>query len=207
LSVAFTSVANATLLANMTPVVVTAGAWALLGERITGRFLAGLALALAGTSMLVGNSLDLGRRFVIGDGFGLVTAMFYGSYLLSVAGLRARYATARIMYASTAISAVILLPLAIASGESIVPLTPRGWLILIGLAWICQVLGTGLIAYALGHLPASYSSLVILVQPLAASMFGWLVLGETLGSLQMAGGVAVLNGILLARAPRQAAGG
>jgi drug/metabolite transporter (DMT)-like permease len=133
--------------------------------------------------------------------------MFYGAYLLSVSDLRGRYGTARLMYVTTAVSAVALLPLAVASGESILPVTLRGWLILVALAWVCQALGQALIAYALGHLPAAYSSLVILVQPFAAALFGWMVLGEALAALQMAGGVAVLAGILLARNPRQAASG
>ncbi len=207
LSVAFTSVANATLLANMTPVVVTAGAWFLFDERIKPRFLFGLVLALAGTSMLVGASFELGRRFVIGDAFGLVTAMFYGSYLLVVAGLRGRYGTARLMYVTTAVSALALLPIAVVMGESILPVTLRGWLILIGLAWVCQAFGQALIAYALGHLPAAYLSLVILGQPIISALFGWIILGEALGALQIAGGVVVLAGILLARTPRLAATG
>jgi drug/metabolite transporter (DMT)-like permease len=157
--------------------------------------------------MLVGNSVDLGRRFVIGDAFGLVTAVFYGAYLLAVSDLRGRYGTARLMYVTTAVSAAVLLPLAIVSGESILPTTLRGWLILIGLAWICQALGQALIAYALGHLPAAYSSLVILGQPFVSALLGWIILGEALGALQMAGGAAVLAGILLARSPRQAASG
>jgi drug/metabolite transporter (DMT)-like permease len=207
LSVAYTSVANASLLANMAPVVVAAGAWLLLGERISVRFMVGLAAALAGTSMLVGSSADLGQRFVLGDAFALITALFYGSYLLSIAGLRGRYGAARIMYVSTAVSAAALLPLALIMGESIWPTTLHGWLMLIGLAWICQALGQALIAYSLGHLPASYSSLVILLQPFVSALFGWIILGEALGPLQMAGAVAVLAGILLARSPRQAAAG
>ena len=207
LSVAYTSVANATLLANMAPVVVTAGAWLLLGERISGRFLIGLAAALAGTSMLVGSSVDLGQRFVLGDAFALVTALFYGSYLLSVAGLRGRYGTARIMYVTTAVSAAALLPLALIMGESIWPTTLHGWLMLIGLAWICQAFGQAMIAYALGHLPAAYSSLVILGQPFVSAFFGWIILDEALSPLQMAGALAVLAGIILARHPRQAANG
>src|SRR5680860_1474616 len=52
-SINYTSVANATLLATLAPVFVTLIAWLLFGEHITGRFLAGMIIAILGTSLLV----------------------------------------------------------------------------------------------------------------------------------------------------------
>jgi drug/metabolite transporter (DMT)-like permease len=60
-------------------------------------------------------------------------------------------------------------------------------------------MGQGLIAYALGHLPASFSALVILIEPLTAAILGWVWLGEALGIRQAIGGVIVLAGIIVAR--------
>jgi drug/metabolite transporter (DMT)-like permease len=60
-------------------------------------------------------------------------------------------------------------------------------------------MGQGLIAYALGHLPASFSALAILIEPLTAAILGWVWLGEALGVLQALGGVIVLAGITVAR--------
>ena len=59
-----------------------------------------------------------------------------------------------------------------------------GWGVLAGLAVICHVLGQGGIVWALGQLPASLSSVVILVQPVVAAGLGWLWLGEALGPLE-----------------------
>ena len=91
-------------------------------------------------------------------------------------------------------------------GEGLLPPTLTGWATLFGLAWISHALGQSLIAYALGHLPASFSSLVVLIQPVAAAFFGWLWLGEGLQPLQIAGGIVVLGGILLARRAQLKAG-
>ena len=74
-----------------------------------------------------------------------------------------------------------------------------GWLILVGLAWISHARGQGLIAYALAHLPAAFSSVSLLFQPVMAAFFAWLLLAEPLAPLQIAGGVVVLAGIYLAR--------
>ena len=199
LSIMYTSVANSTLFANFAPVVVTIGAWLILRERITRHFLIGLALALAGAGMLMGASVQTDHRHVIGDLLGIATAFFYGSYLLTVAGLRTRMDTPMIMFWSSLVTGLALAVLAWAVGEPLLPHSWNGLWILIGLALVTQVAGQGLIAYALGHLPASFSSLVILIQPVTAALLGWILLGEALGTLQLLGGTTILAGILVAR--------
>jgi drug/metabolite transporter (DMT)-like permease len=174
-----------------------------LGESITRRFLAGMVLALVGAMMLLGSSVELGGRYVLGDGLGLATACFYGAYMIALARLRGRYGAATIMFWSSLVTSLALLPVAWLSGESVVAHSASGWLVLIALAWIGQAMGQGLIAYALGHLPASFSSLAVLVQPVTAAVLGWLLLGEALGRLQIVGGITILAGILVARAAGQ----
>jgi drug/metabolite transporter (DMT)-like permease len=200
-SILNTSVANATLLANFAPLVVVFGAWFWLRERVTKRFLAGMALALAGSAVLLGHSATLGERFVRGDVYGLITALFFGSYVLMLARARSTAPAAGLMFYSSAITCVAMALFAASAGESLFPETTRGWVVLIGLAWLSQVAGQGLIAYALGYLPASLSSLVILVEPLSAAIFGWVLLDERLAALQWLGAVAIVAGILVARRP------
>lgn len=69
----------------------------------------------------------------------------------------------------------------------------------LGLALVSHVGGQGLIAYALAYLPAAFSSLTLLLQPAVAALLAWLLLGESLGAPQAAGGAIVLLGILVAR--------
>ncbi|MBS0337553.1 MAG: DMT family transporter [Proteobacteria bacterium] len=199
-SVKFTSVANSTLLANLASVFVTLAAWLLFRQRPTRLFLVGLVTALAGVGMLVSTSLAFSPTALMGDAFGLVTATFYAWYLLNVKNLRDRGAgTLRLMAVTTAITALILLPVALATGEQMLPVTGAGWLKLVGIALISHACGQGLIAYALAHLPASFSSVSLLLQPVMAGVFAWVLLGEPLVALQIAGGAVVLAGIYLAR--------
>lgn len=203
-SVKYTSVANSTLLANLASIFVTLAAWILWKQRPSGLFLAGLAAALFGVALLVQTSLagsaGASPSALLGDGLGVVTAMFYAWYLLSVKGLRDRGAsTLWIMAVTTTITAVILLPVALASGEALLPATAAGWLKLLGLAWISHAAGQGLIAYALAQLPAGFTSVGLLLQPVMAAVFAWILLGEPLVALQVAGGAVVLAGIYLAR--------
>jgi drug/metabolite transporter (DMT)-like permease len=102
------------------------------------------------------------------------------------------------MAVSSAVTAVILLPLALLSGEAFLPVTPTGWAKLLGLALVSHVAGQSLIAYALAHLPATLSSVGLLLQPVMAGLFAWALLGEVLSAAAIAGAVLVLIGIRVA---------
>jgi len=199
-SIKFTSVANSTLLANLASIFVTLAVWLIWKQKPTGTFLAGLVAALLGVGLLVHTSLDFSPTGLLGDALGVVTAIFYAWYLLSVKGIRDRgAATLHLMALTTTLTAVLLLPVALVSGESLLPQTWTGWLTLLGLAWISHSAGQGLIAYALAHLPAAFSSVSLLFQPVMAAVFAWVLLAEPLVALQVVGGVVVLAGIWLAR--------
>ena len=198
-SIRLTSVANATFLANLAPVAVTLGAWVLLGERARPVFFAGMLLSLAGAALLMGANVGGPGSVLLGDGLGMLTAVFYAGYQLCVKRLRDTQSTARIMLASGAACATVLLPLALLMGEAILPASPAGWGVLLGLALVCQLAGQGLITWAVAHLAASFSSVSLLLQPVAAAGFAWLLFGEALAALQWLGAAAVLAGIWLAR--------
>jgi drug/metabolite transporter (DMT)-like permease len=199
-SVQLTSVANATLLANLASIFVTLAAWIFLRQRPTPTFLAGLAAALVGVALLVRASFGVSSTGLLGDALGVVTAMFYAGYLLAVKSLRDRgETTLHLMAVTTTITAIVLFPVALATSEPMIPHSAAGWWILVGLALVSHAAGQGLIAYALAHLPAAFSSVSLLFQPVMAAIFAWLLLAEPLAALQIAGGVVVLVGIYLAR--------
>jgi drug/metabolite transporter (DMT)-like permease len=199
-SIQLTSVANSTVLANLASIFVTLAAWMFLRQRPTGRFLAGLAAALAGVALLVKTSVEFSATGLTGDALGVLTAMFYAGYIFAVKGLRDRgETTVHLMAVTSTVTALILLPAALASGEQLLPSSPWGWGVLAALALVSHAAGQGLIAYALAHLPAAFSSVSLLFQPVMASLFAWAILAEPLVPLQIAGGLVVLLGIYLAR--------
>jgi drug/metabolite transporter (DMT)-like permease len=199
LSIVYTTVANASLLANCAPVFVALGGWLVFGQRVTRLFLLALTISLAGAVLLVGPSFRSEGMRLAGDAFGAVTAMFYGAYILAIWRSRGSRGTATVMALSSAVSAVLLFPLALGWEGPLLAQSTRGWLILLGLAVIPHVAGQSLIAYAMAHLPASLSALGLLIQPVFAAVYALLILGETMGAVQMAGGAIVLAGIYLAK--------
>lgn len=204
LSLMRTSVAAASLEANTAPIVVTILAWVLWSERPRLGFLLATLLAFGGLLLIVSPKLARGSHALGGDALALGAAWLYAAYILAVARLRARHGTGAVMFASTLIFSLLLLPVPFLVGEKFLPDSARGWGLLGALALSAQALGQSLIAYALAHLRPTFGSLGLYLQVIAAALYAWLLLGERLSPLQLAGGVVVLCGIALARASRGA---
>lgn len=198
-SIQYTTVANSVLLANTAPIFVTFGGWLLFRQRVSLIFIVGMLIALIGAAMLVGASINLSAGHLFGDLLALTTAVFYGGYILSIKRLRDDLSTATTLTWAGAITAATLLPVALLSETSFLPLTVNGWFILLALALFSHFGGHGLIGFSLAHLPASFSSVTLLLQPVLAALFAWLFLGEILTPWQFLGGITVLAGIIIAR--------
>ncbi len=204
--VKFTSVANATVLTNLSPVIVTVCAWFLFRERPGKIFVGGLTLAIVGAAVMA-FAADHGQAInaPLGDTLSLFTAVWYAFYFLAMRRARQGAGASRAMFWSTLVSTPILLLVALAFGEDIIPAGPGGWWACIGLAAV-HVIGQGSIAWALGRLPASIASVVVLAQPVVAAVVGWILFREILTPIQIIGGFMTLAGVVIAqRAPVQRA--
>ena len=199
-SILFTSVATSTVLANLAPIFVTLAGWILWRTRVTRVFLLGMATAIVGMFVLVGPEFSEGGQPLLGDALGAIAGASYGFYMVAVKVARdANASTARLMAWSTTITALVLLPIALAFPQPFLPHSFGGWMVLVGLAVVTQIVGQGLIAYAFAHLPASISSVSLLIQPVMASLYAWILFREAVGPAQWIGGAIVLGGIWLAK--------
>jgi drug/metabolite transporter (DMT)-like permease len=206
LSIMLTTVANATFLSTTAPIWVALGAWLLLKEKIGSGVLFGLALCLLGGFALVGQSYHFASERLLGDFYGLVTAIFFGGIMLAVRYARRRYGAGYLAFCSTVVTAIILFVIAFAFEPVLLPSSIRGVAALLALAIISHVGGQGLLSIALGTLPATFSSLVIFIEGIAAAALGWAVLGENIDAIQILGGVLILIGIFVA-SPRSRTSG
>ncbi|HYF56128.1 MAG TPA: DMT family transporter [Salinarimonas sp.] len=208
LAILGTTVANATFLATTAPIVVVLATWAAYGRRPARATVTGLALCLAGGTALVGQSLSIDPGRALGDAYGLATALFFGLYFLGVERARAAGAgAARVTFELSLVTAAALLAVALvanlAAGQAVLPRSAGGVAALVAMALVSHAGGQGLLAVALGRLPATFSSLVIFLEAVAAAGFGWLILREALAPVQILGGALILVGIWWAR-PRPA---
>ncbi|WP_334187750.1 DMT family transporter [Noviherbaspirillum sp.] len=202
LSLHYTTVSNATLLSNFAPIFIALWMWLAHKVKFARIFIVGMVIALVGAVMLVGpNAADEGGGSgkLLGDGLGLASAVFYAAYQLMIKDARGQYSTARLMAWSTTITGLALLPFALLSPGAFWPASAAAWLPLLGLAFVAQIGGQTVIAYAFAHLPASLSSVSLLIQPLTATIAAWIIFQEVIGPVQMAGGVLLLWGIYLSK--------
>lgn len=197
-SVHITTVANATLFANMAPIFVALGVWFLYGIKPTKPFVIGLVLAIIGVVTLKGGPTGLLEGEPFGDSLAIIAAVLYSGYLITLAKLRLRYTALQIMIWSTFSAAAAMFVVTILLETPFFPVSYFGWIILIGLALITHAGGQGLIAYSLAYLPASFSSLTLLIQPVVAAILAWFLLGEGITIFQMIGGLIVISGIMVA---------
>jgi len=201
----FTSVANATVLTNLTPVVVTVAAWLLFRERPKALFLAALALAIAGavTMAMAKGSGGRGTNPPLGDLLSTVTALWYGGYFLCVRQARERSTASSVMFWSGVTGAPLLLIAALVLREGVWPASASGWMACVALG-VMHVAGQGSIAWALGRLPMALAAVTVLVQPVVAAALGWLVFTERVTPVQAVGAVILLAGVVLAQVSARA---
>lgn len=202
LAIRNTSVANATFLATMMPVWVVLGSGVFLSEKVDRVVVYGLVLCLGGAAALIGTTATLNPGHLLGDIYGFATSIFFGAYVLAVRAARRTAGTGRIVFLSSLITAVVLLPVALVVEGDLLPATFAGFAALAALALVSHTGGQGFLTYALGHLPAAFSSLVIFLEGIAAALAGWLILSEPVSIAQAIGGALILLGIFVAR-PRR----
>lgn len=195
----FTSVANATLEANFAAIIVPLVSFFWLKERFTWLFVVGAALALAGMARLVGFSVSAEGDAWIGDLMGIGTALAYSGYLLSSKVLLGRFPVKLVMACATTGTAAFLLLGVLVTPGRLLPQTSASWGYLVALALIAQVFGQGLIAFGMSRLPAGFSAVTLILQPVVAAYLGWMMLNQTMSGAQVAAGLVVLAGIVLAR--------
>lgn len=191
-----TTLANATVFGNSA--ILMFPIWGFLVARAWPTRQQGLALALAavGAALLLGRSYSLSPEHLLGDLLCLLAGTLYTVYFILMGRAReAMSPLAALAWVSLA-GSLPLLGIAAAMGETIVP---QQWSVVIGLALASQVVGQGLMIYALGHLSPLVVGIALLVQPMIAGTVGWIVYDERLGLPDFIGVVLVAIALVLVR--------
>lgn len=201
IGILYTRVANATIFGNMSALFLPAWALLVLRQRPTHTQAAALALATAGAVVMMGGSYTLSVRNLHGDLLCLIAGLSYTAYLLIVQKVRGRLDSWSVLAMSSAASTPALLLCALALGEAILP---RDWTPLLLLALSSQLVGQGLLTYAVGWFSPMILGLSLLLQPAASAVLGWLLFGEWLTPAEWLGAVAVAAALVLVRLPARA---
>lgn len=198
--IANTSVGKATVLGNLTPVVVTAMSWILLKQRPARLFLLATGLSIGGAwTIAAARGLgSVGPNPLLGDALSLAAAFWYALYFMAISAARRVEGTARIMFWSALTGMPLLLVAGVLLGEQSYPTSAAGWAACVGLG-VMHVVGQGTIAWALGRLSAATAAVTVLVQPVVAVVLGRILFNEIFGVWQSVGAVVALTGVALAQ--------
>lgn len=199
LAIANTTIANAMFFVCLAPVWVAILSPITLGETVQRHTLTGLAVCLLGAVLLIFHSASAGDSRLLGDLYGVATSFFFGLYFLAARRARGTFGAGTMTLLSTLLTTLGLFVAALLSGEAFFPGSVSGVANLLALGIVSHAGGQGLLAIALGVLSASFSSLVIFIEAVAAALFAWAFAGERPDLVQAAGGILVLAGVYLAR--------
>jgi drug/metabolite transporter (DMT)-like permease len=192
----------ATVLAATQVLFVAGLAWLLHRERPTASAMLTIPIIIAGIALLsgLGRADAYGKNPALGVVFGVATGLTYATFLLVMrASNRAQLAPsagpvfdATLGTAAGALAMGLALPVDFGFGVS---WPAHGWLA--ALALVAQAAGWLLITSALPRLPALDTSVLILLQPVGAIIWAYLIFTEALSAVQWSGVALVLGGILL----------
>ena len=191
-----TRLANSVLFGNSGSLILMVWGFVALRALPGRREWPAIIAALGGSAILLGRSLEIDHANFVGDLFCLLAGVLYAGYLLILQDARQRLGSWSLLALSGLSSAAVLLVIALALGERIVP---TDWTPLVLLALGSQIVGQGLLVYALRHFPPLVIGIALLTQPAVGALVGWWVFGEVLLSLDFVGIAMVASALVLAR--------
>ena len=197
-----TKVANATLFGNSASLLLVI--WGIMLSQTLPRGWQAIAilLAFAGSALLMGQSYEASSAYLVGDLLSLLAGALYTGYVLLMQRVRGEVGPWSALAISSAAGIPILLAAALAMNETIMP---TDWTPLIVLALMSQLVGQGLLIWALPRFSPLVIGLTLLVQPVVAAVAGWLIFHETLSVIEIFGGAMVAAALVLIRLPSRAA--
>ena len=196
-SVMHTGAAVASILGNNTPIFVGLMSWLVFRRRPRGSFWTGLALSLVGClAIMLGPTSEGSAPITLyGNLLALGGSVFFAAYLVTTERIRPSMDTLTFNTLAIAGSIATLLPVCLLSRLPLAGFPPRAWAAMIALGLVSQLASYYALVYALGHLPATITSVGLLAQVPCTAVLAMLLLGEPLTVMQVLGGLVVLVGI------------
>ena len=202
-ALSYTTVSNATLLGNTSPLWVALGAWLVFRQNLPRKFWFGLLLALSGATLILGTDFILHPRFGIGDVMAIFTGFFYGLYFLFTEKSREHFDSISHIWLVGVGASITLFIINKALGHPLTGFPKQTWLIFVSTAFVSQLIGYMAMAYAQGQLPASVVAPTMILQPVLSTILAIPLFGEIPSAWQILGGSIALAGIYIVNQSHQ----
>ena len=203
-SIKMTSVANATLVTTLQPVIVLFVARRMFGERLRAVQVGYSAVSLAGVMLVVLAAASTSGAHVSGDLMALLNVCIWSAYFLLAKKRRLAGVHAGSFLAAAFIwGAVVVVPFGLLTSNDLGAVTRADWLMLVGMAVGPGLIGHSLMTWSQSHLDVTVASVFGLLSPVLSTALAWAILDEALTPVQMLGALVVVVSLgLLVREQR-----
>lgn len=201
-SIIYSGAGMATILANIQVFVTAVLSYFVFREKLSIKFFGAATGAIIGIVLLIGVGSDFAftRMYLTGILLGILTGFAYASYIIvmKLAGQVEGRPDFRVLMGWTSLFTAFFLAVASCWEEAaFMPPDLYSLGLLAALALVAQTLGWWSITISLPQLDASRSGLVLLLQPILATVWGWLVFAENLTIIQLLGATITLSAIYI----------
>ncbi|TRZ72808.1 MAG: DMT family transporter [Actinobacteria bacterium] len=188
-----TSVANATIIGNVSTALVLFVAPRFLGERIRLVQMVLAAVSFLGISAIVFGANGAGGATLRGDVYALANAVLWAGYFVACKKVRTDGVGAwAFIFGVSVAQVVVVAPWAIATSTDLSQVTARDIGLIVLMTCFTGTVGHTLMVWAQKFVPASTSSLISLLMPVLSMIGAWLVFEQRINLVQFIGGVVVL---------------
>ncbi|MBK2105750.1 DMT family transporter [Francisella philomiragia] len=198
ISLIYTSIAEASLLTNLCPFITTFIAIIFLKEKVSLKYYLVLLVAFIGLLLLMSQA-GLSSQHLLGNWLAIISAVFYALFIIFSKKLRDSCSTFRMMFIASLSGSVVLFILAFIFNEQIIPTTTRGIAILLAIALFGHLLGNILYISRIKHISLAMSSLVLLIGPVFALLYGYVLFRETFSIQQLVGMFIIILSVYLGK--------
>lgn len=196
-SLLYTSVASSTVLVTLQPLFAIVGTYFFFKEKVSAKSLVAMLIAVIGSIVISWGDFQIGGKAFYGDILALIACAFITGYMLFGQDVRKRIGLTSYTMVVYTVSAITLAIYMLIKGESFTTTEPMNWLWFALLAIVPNLLGHSLFNWAIKYVSTNTTSIMILFEPIGASILAYYIFNENLMSTQYIGGAVVIVGILL----------
>lgn len=197
-SINMTTIASSTVLVSSNPIFVAFGSYFILKERLSKKAFISILIAITGSAIIAfGDSQSNSGHALLGDMLAFSGAIFIAGYIIIGRIVRKNLSNGAYIFIVYLTSAIVLFALCFVTNTPIYPYSIKEFLLFLGLAFFCSILGHTVYNWLLQYLPATFISTSTLVEPIFASIIALILFAEIPSPLTLIGGSIVLLGIYL----------
>jgi len=204
-SLSYTSVATSVVLVTINPIFVAIASHFIFGEPLYRRTFLGIGICLAGSVLVAYGNWRLGTSPFFGGLLALSGALAMAGYLLTGRKLRQRLGLLTYIYIVYSLAGLLLLLATLALGYPLSGYSGTTYLMFVLLAIVPQLVGHSSLNWSLRFVSATVVTIAILGEPVAATIWAWLILKEAPSLTEVIGGTFILAGIFVALYRRELA--